>query len=1436
MTNPQKSVWYTEKLNPGTTIGTICATLKVESPLKYEIVEQAINTVIQRNEAFRIRIVEEAGEPKQYIGPEEEYFKLDYVDFTGQSVEKLYEWDSEQSKIVIPELNNKLYYFAFLKLDERNCAIFTRIHHLISDAWSVVQIGNEILENYVAIEKGDTLAKDNNPSYLEYLEKEVEYMQSKKYLSDQIFWKERYAELPDLTTLKSRVSNETTIKSVRKTFVLPEKLTKQIREFCKENRTSIFALFYSALCMYINRVKGKEKVTIGVPVLNRTNPREKRMIGMFISTVPLTVEVNDEMNFMEFSKVVGKTWLSVLKHQKYPYENILKEVREMHKGTEKLYDIAISYQNAKMIKNSHGLKHEARWHSNGYQMESLYIHVNDREDDGRIILNYDFIEDLFYKKEIEFINDHIIRLLWHALDNPQRELYKVHMLSEVETKKVVHDFNQTDADYPRDRVIHEVFEEQAQKNPEATALIYQDKTYSYKWLNERANQIAHLLLDKGVKEEEIIALLFNRSPEMIASILGVLKAGCAYLPIDPGYPEERINTIMADSGATILLRNVDDEENYQCLVNMYISEELLCSYCKENLNLPIQGNRLAYIIYTSGSTGNPKGVMIEHRNVMALILNKRLEFDFNEKDVWANFHSYCFDVSVWEMYGALLYGSSLLLLDKEIVRDPRDFLQKLIENKVTVLCQIPVAFYNLMQEELRQKEKSLKLRYVIFAGESLKPFMLDAFKQRYPETTLVNMYGVTEATVYQTYKEITEDDILNASDNIGRPLSGDYIYIVDRNLQPAPIGAMGEMMIGGEGVARGYLNRPDLTASRFIDNPFMKGDRLYRTGDFARWFPEGEIEYLGRMDHQIKIRGHRVELGEIEKKILSFSGIRKAAVIAKNDDQDKKILCAYYVADSLIEQQDVKEYLIAELPAYMVPAYYLQMDSFPLTSTGKVDVKSLPEPNKFIQSDYAAPEDENQRIIAEIWQEILDVEKVGIDDNFFDLGGDSLSAVRFSSYLYQYELRIDLQDIYRHPTIKGLSKHVCSIDKEAVGSQEPTSLSGGKLFKQTSQSITDRIILNDLPKLDSAALTYIPEDFLMLNRTSKKEVIEGVFQDEPVLYHRIAGEEGTIGVFALPLINSELYTNQDRLLEKSRSAILLAEQLGAKVVSLTGLIPSATSYGEDIQRLIDESNSSIKVTSGHTTTAASVILSIERLLADSGRIIGHEQVGVLGLGSIGSTAIKLLIRIGHHPKCILLCDIESKQSYLESLKIELRELYGYKGTINIAYAKPDGLPSELYDSSLIIGATNVADVLDVEKLKAGTLIIDDSGPHCFAKEKAIERLLHRQDILFTEGGVLEAPTMMSKMTYFPKQMTTAFKEKYQQNFTSGPDITGCILSSLLSAKHSNLKPVVGNVDIEDCMCHYETLTELGYKGAHLHCDDFLIDQVLIEKFRSRYSQ
>lgn len=1032
LTHPQKGIWYTEKLYPGTSIGNIAGTVKIKGEIDYSLLEKAVNLVIEKNDSLRLRIIEEDNGPKQYVS-RYNYCRLDFFDFSSQGLEKLYEWDTCQTQTPFLKLNSDLFYFALVKMTENTGGVYIKIHHLIGDGWTMVLLTSEIMRYYTMLKNGTNINENNKPSYIEYILNEEAYINSEKFHKDKEFWNERYQTVPELTTLKPRKSNNISSKARRKTFVLPAKLSSKIREHCRENKTSIFALFLCALSIYINRITAKDDIVIGTPVLNRSNAREKNMLGMFISTVPIRIRIEemDNIDFTTFAQSVSREWLSVLRHQRYHYDLLLKDVRERHKGVDKLYDIVLSYQNAKLMKGESSDDYEGRWHTNGYQTESMYIHINDREDDSNIIVDYDYISDLFYTKEIEFIHDHIIRLLWHALDNPSKEICRIEMISEKEKRKILYEFNNTKANYPKDKCIHELFEEQAQKTPDNIALVFKDKSLTYRELNEKSNQLARLLRHKGVKPDTIVGMMVPRSLEMIIGILGILKAGGCYLPIDPEYPKERIRYMLEDSGTAILLteRSLVENLGYEGqIIDIY--EDMIFNADNTDLESVNKPQDLIYIIYTSGSTGNPKGVMIEHRNVVRLIFNDKFQFSFDNKDVWTMFHSYCFDFSVWEMYGALLNGAKLIIISKEDSRDTKQFLNILKQEKATILNQTPAAFYNLINEENRCPNKLLSLRYVIFGGEALQPIMLKAFNEKYPFTRLINMYGITETTVHVTFKEIGEEEIAKNISNVGKPIPTLKTYIVDKNLNLLPIGIPGELCVSGDGVGRGYLNKEQLTGQKFVPNPFVENEIMYRSGDLARLFSKGDIEYLGRIDNQVKIRGHRIELGEIESALIKYNNIQETVVIAKENQSGNKQLYAYYVSDKEFQINELRHFLSHYLPEYMIPAYFVRLEKMPLTGNGKIDRKNLPDPDGSLKLDveYQAPQNKTQETLAEIWCQVLEIHKVGINDNFFHLGGDSLSATKVISKIGN---NITFADLYSNPTIKMLSEKIIK-----SGSQE----------------------------------------------------------------------------------------------------------------------------------------------------------------------------------------------------------------------------------------------------------------------------------------------------------------------------------------------------------------------------------------------------------------
>jgi amino acid adenylation domain-containing protein len=1032
LTHPQNSIWYLEQLNQGSGIGNISATLRINEDLDYDLMNRIVNEIIRKNDAFRIRLTERDGTVVQYITEYSEY-RMEIHDFSNNSLEDLYTWDESRTNIPFDMLDNQLFEFAFLKIAPGNSALYIRIHHMIADAWSLVQAANEIMQHYNQVRNGQPWTDEPYPSYTEFVKSEQEYLRSERYESDRKFWLEEFARIPELTALKSKASRGIGLQTKRKSIVIPEKLTRKIRDYCREKRASIFSLFFSALCIYISRVKDMQDITIGTPVLNRTNAREKKTIGMFISTVPLRVQADGEQSFAEFSGAIDHKWFSVLKHQKYPYDHLVRDVRELHPGVEKLFDIAISYQNAKMEDYGEGYWHEARWHANKCQVESLYMHISDRETDSKIVLNYDYLTDLFYAKEIDFIHDHILRLLWHALDNPDRKLAQIHMLSEKESQKILGTFNANRAGYPTGETIGHLFERQAELHPDRPALVFGPATLSYHELNNRVNFLAHRLRRRGIGPETIVGLMLPRSLDMVIAILAIVKAGGAYMPIDPDYPEERVRYMLDDSKTRFLVSRWDVAGKIRFNGEMIDVNLLFQSYRSslewENPPVLSQPQNLLYVIYTSGSTGMPKGVMIEHQNVVQLLFNDQFQFDFGPGDCWTLFHSICFDFSVWEMYGALLNGGKLVIIPRETARNTDQFLEILCREKVTVLNQTPAAFYNLI-EASRKLEKELSTRMVIFGGEALKPVMLSPFRKAYPNTRLINMYGITETTVHVTFYELSDEAIEKNISIVGRPLPTMKTYILDRWQHPQPIGIPGELCVSGAGIGRGYLNNELLTAAKFIPNPFVPGEIMYRSGDLARYFAEGDIEYLGRIDNQVKIRGHRIELGEIESSLLKFGPIKEATVQTRDTAGGLKRLCAYFVPSADFDLEELRIYLARFLPDYMMPAYFIKMDKIPLNGNGKIDQSRLPPPDPDVLSldNYVEPQNDLQASIVKIWQEMLEISRVGINDNFFHLGGDSLSAM---AVVTQIGCGITFADLYQNPTVKSLSEAILKLGPQA---------------------------------------------------------------------------------------------------------------------------------------------------------------------------------------------------------------------------------------------------------------------------------------------------------------------------------------------------------------------------------------------------------------------
>lgn len=1018
----QKGLWYTEQFYQGTGIGNIIASMHYFGDVDLNLLNKAVNIFVEKNDAMRLHIVESHDSPVQYVVPFREQI-VDIMDFSGpDGSNEFYTWIKKDGKLPFDLIDSDLYVFKLFKINNNEGGFYIKIHHLISDAWSMTLMGTEITDFYYALKEGKETEKELFPSYLAHIKHEKEYEISVKYQEDRDYWFSLFETPPPITRLKDKkdIADAENIKAERMVFELSSEDTDRINSFCTILGTSVFRLFTTILFVYLNRVTGQRDLMIGSPVLNRYSEEDKMTVGMFPNVTPIRLTVDDHFTFIELLHEVHQTWLLSMEHRRYPYNKLLEEVREKHPGTGMLYDILISYQNAKFKIVQ---EYETKWLFNGYETDSLAIHINDRENQGNLFFEIDYQTSLFTASEIIELYQHLIVLVMDAIQNPNKSICQLELLTEEEKNRLLYDFNNTHIDYPRTKTIHQLFEEQVERTPDNIAVVFEDKSLTYKELNNKANQIASIIRENNTGPDKIVAIMVNRSLEMIIGIMAVLKAGGAYLPIDPDYPPERIQFMLSDSKAQLLLTQKHLQNaigfNGRTIIVDNSNLNIANAFNLENVN---KSTDLAYVIYTSGSTGKPKGVMIEHKNVINYIEAMCSNIDFSAGRVIGSVTTICFDIFVTESLLPLCKGLTIIIANENEQQIP-EALNKLIDNnKVKILQTTPSRFKMLLSDEA-SLTWLCELEDIIVGGEPFPESLLTQLKAS-KGGRIYNIYGPTETTVWSTIQNLTGKDYVD----IGKPIANTQVYILDKNMNLLPIGIAGELCIGGDGVSRGYWQRPELNQEKFVSNPYHPGTSIYKTGDLARWLPDGNIEHLGRIDYQVKVRGYRIELGEIEASLQLHSFVRECAVVDNNDTEGNKFLCAYFVAEKTLSTQELRDHLSALLPNYMIPSYFIQIDKMPLTPNGKVDRKALPNFDGVIsKAEYLPPRNEIEKMLVNIWSDILGIRNIGINDNFFELGGNSLKVIKVLVRAAKGGLSIKAKDIYKYATIRQLSEEIASI-------------------------------------------------------------------------------------------------------------------------------------------------------------------------------------------------------------------------------------------------------------------------------------------------------------------------------------------------------------------------------------------------------------------------
>ncbi len=782
LTNPQKSIWFTEQFYKGTPIENITGCVIVLEKLNLKALQKAINLFVKSNDSFRLKFTVKDDKPLQYLSSFSEFEIENVMVNTDEDIKDI---ENEMSNTPFEVLDNLLFSFKTFTFPDGHGGFVITAHHLISDAWTAGLVVNEIMDYYEKIINSQII-DNKNPSYLDYITSEQEYLNSEKFNKDKEFWNEIFKTVPEVATIPSiNVENSNSslsCKAKRKQFVIPKETMNLINEFCKQNKASAFNFFMAVLAIYLSRVSSLDDFTIGTPILNRGNFKEKQTTGMYISTIPFRISINHKIPFAEFLSNISADFSKIFRHQKYPYQYLLEDLRKKDSSIPNLYNILLSYQNVRSNKQTSDINYESSWVGNNFISDDIDIHLYDMNDTGDINIAYDYLISKYSIDDICSIHARFLYIINQVLENNDITLNEIEIVTPDEKKKILYDFNNTSADYPRDKTITQLFEEQVEKTPDNIAVVFEDQKLTYRELNQRANSLASYLRSQKIGRNDIVGIMVNRSLEMIISILAVLKSGACYIPIDPEYPQDRIEYMLNNSNAKLLLtfKRLKNKVTFDNKLFVELDNELYNSN-KDNLININEPDDLAYIIYTSGSTGKPKGVMLKHSNINNFIQGMCNVVDFNSRKTIVSVTTISFDIFVLESLLPLQRGLKIVIANENEQNDARLFNALCLKNNVNIIQTTPSRFQVLISN-LNELDYLEGITDILVGGESFPKMLLEKLQQL-TKANIYNVYGPTETTVWSTVKNLTDE----TSITIGKPISNTRCYILDNNKKLLPV-------------------------------------------------------------------------------------------------------------------------------------------------------------------------------------------------------------------------------------------------------------------------------------------------------------------------------------------------------------------------------------------------------------------------------------------------------------------------------------------------------------------------------------------------------------------------------------------------------------------------------------------------------------------------
>lgn len=1023
LSHPQMRLWYNELIYPRTALNNIGGTVRIYGNIDMKALEQAIDKVIENHSGLRLRLIKKGSEVVQYV-KEYEPRKLKLVDFTDskQPQEDFRNWCQKTAGEAFSLIDENLFEFFLFRLSENDCGYYIKLHHIIADGWSVNIITDMVSTIYECILNGKSIDDLESSDYLEFIKEEQDYLNSQRCIKNKNYWMERYRNLTEESFLP--VSND--IQSKRKVFYLSKERTDEINEYCKRNNYNLNLFFMSVYLLYIHKTDMRNEIIIGMPVFNRGGAKNKKVIGMYVNPVALRICIEKQESISEFIKRVNKAIKESIYNQKYPFDLLMQDLNINKAGYSSFYNICVNYYNTKHVTEWNGCRAENTEVYNGNQIYSFQIIIRDWTDNHKLQLDFDYKLSEYTDVDIEQMYKKLVIIMEQILLKDHLKISDIDLLTVDEKEHLIFEYKKA-PEIIHNKTVVDLFEEQVMKTPNRIACEFGRQAFTYIELNQKADQLAAYLQKQELYHEERIGIFTSHSIETIIGILGILKSGSAYVPLVPEMPTERLGYILKDAGVRFLLTNVEvpDDMDFNGKI-LSLNQSMLRELEDFYLEAPPALSQLCYIIYTSGSTGSPKGTMIEHRGLVNYALWAAKNYSEGKNEVFPLFTSLAFDLTITSIFVPLISGNKII-----IYQDDETYAMEQIirENKATIIKLTPSQL--ILFKEIGVKNSNI--RKIIVGGEDFKVEQAAELYELFDgRAEIYNEYGPTETVVGSMIYPYNPAMYDKGSVPIGKPIDNTRIYLLDDNQKPVPVGARGEIYISGDGLARGYLNKKDLTDTVFMDNPFAGSSRMYRTGDMAKLIDHNTMVYLGRKDDQIKIRGHRIEISEIENCLLKHERIEDAVVIAKKNSRGELVLFAFLVVNAAFEKEEIRLYLQKKLTTYMIPSEYIFLDEIPLTDNKKADRLWL--------RNYCTEEGEREiiqyrnvmeKLLIEILCDVLQRNKISIKDNFYYIGGDSIKAIQLSARLSTKGMKLSIKDILDYPIVEDMALQIGEDDKKA---------------------------------------------------------------------------------------------------------------------------------------------------------------------------------------------------------------------------------------------------------------------------------------------------------------------------------------------------------------------------------------------------------------------